>query len=164
MTIYESDLPGIGRKFQIMARSGDKLVIVVHDDGRRELYHFYHNDPDESISMVALDDYEARQAAGIIGGLTYRPKALESLQLALDDLVIDWCKVELDFDCVNKTIGELRVRKTTGASILAIVEPDHSKKINPGPDQILRQGATLVIAGERAQVRALRHLIARGSQ
>jgi len=66
-TISESNLPGVGRKFQIEAASGDRLTIVIHDDGTRELYHFARKSPDKVASVVTLSDSEARQVAGIIG-------------------------------------------------------------------------------------------------
>lgn len=162
-TIKETDLPGIGRKFQVDARSGDRIVVVVHDDGKRELYHFHNDDPDESISMVTLDDAEARLVAGIIGGMAYRPRALETVEVALGDLLIDWLRVEPGSPCVGKTIGDLRVRQRTGASIMAIIHKDHTKKINPGPDQVLQAESTLVVAGERSHVKACKDLLASGS-
>jgi len=163
-TIRESDLPGIGRKFQIEAQSGDKLIVVVHDDGRRELYHFDPNDPDELLSMVTLNDTEARQVAGIIGGLNYTPKALESMSITLEELVIEWYKIELGSAAIGQTIGQLQVRQATGATIMAIIEKDGRKHINPGPDQTLAEDVTVVIAGERQQVQAFKRLITQGSQ
>jgi TrkA domain protein len=163
-TIREADLPGIGRKFQIEAQSGDKLIVVVHDDGRRELYHFDPNDPDELLSMVTLNDTEARQVAGIIGGLNYTPKALESMSITLEGLVIEWYKIELGSAAIGQTIGQLQVRQATGATIMAIIEKDGRKHINPGPDQTLTEDVTLVIAGERQQVQAVKRLITQGSQ
>ncbi|MFZ5642200.1 MAG: cation:proton antiporter regulatory subunit [Bacillota bacterium] len=164
MTMYrESDLPGIGKKFQINTRSGDKLVIIIHDDGRREMHHFYDDDPEESLSMVTLDDAEARRVGGILGGMAYMPKSLESVDVAFDEMVIEWYKVEPEAKSIGKTIGDLHIRKRTGAAIIAIVKRDQMKIINPGPGQIIKEGATIVILGDRGQVKACKRLIVDGS-
>ncbi|WP_027363256.1 cation:proton antiporter regulatory subunit [Desulfotruncus alcoholivorax] len=162
-TIRETDLPGIGRKFQIDTRSGDKLVIVVHDDGKREMHHFDYNDPDESISMITLDDSEARRVGAILGGMVYMPKALESVDVAFDEMVIEWFKVEPEAKGIGKTIGDLHIRKKTGAAVIAVILKDQAKVINPGPEQMIYKGATLVVLGERGQVKACKRLINDGS-
>ncbi|WP_433938716.1 cation:proton antiporter regulatory subunit [Paenibacillus lautus] len=159
--IRESDLPGIGKKFLIQARSGDRLVVVIHDDGRRELYHFEDDDPEETISQITLEDDEARQIAGIIGGMTYKPKALETIEVTLEDLIIEWARIEPHYKCVGQSIAGLQVRQRTGANVLAIVNKKE-QKINPGPDDILTAGSTLVLAGERKQIKQLKELLVNG--
>ena len=161
-TISEANLPGVGRKFQIEAASGDWLTIVIHDDGTRELYHFARKAPDRVASVVTLSDSEARQVAGIIGGLTYVPKALPSAEIVLEDLLIQWYTIEPDSACIGRTIGDLEVRKLTGASIVSIIEPDREKRLNPGPDTALNEGATLILAGDRQTIERLKHLLVYG--
>ncbi|MGG1878326.1 cation:proton antiporter regulatory subunit [Paenibacillus cisolokensis] len=159
--IRETDLPGIGKKFLIQARSGDKLVVVIHDDGRREMYHFDNDNPEETLSQITLEDDEARQIAGILGGMTYKPRALETIEVTLEDLMIEWTRIEPHFKCVDKSIAELQVRPRTGANIIAIIKRNE-QKINPGPDDKLLAGATLVLAGERKQIKQLKELLAHG--
>lgn len=161
--IKETDLPGIGRKFLLNTRSGDKLVVIVHDDGRRELYHFYREDPDDSISMVTLDDEESRCIAAILGGMAYRPQSLDTVEVALGDMVIDWYKIEPEAFAIGKTIGELGIRQLTGGTVIAIIEHDQSKTINPGPESMIKNGATVVILGEKSQVKACKQLLSHGS-
>lgn len=161
-TISESNLPGVGRKFQIETASGDRLIIVIHDDGRRELYHFTRKNKDRAASVVTLADSEARQVAGIIGGLTYVPKSLPSAEVLLDDLVLEWYTIEQGSACVGKTIYELQVRTATGASIVSIIEPNRTNRVNPEADTVLNEGATLILAGDRRTITALKRLLVRG--
>ena len=156
-TVRESDLIGIGKKFQIKTSYGDEMVIVIHDDGRREIYS-YDEEENESKCVMTLNDEESRQVAGIIGGLSYTPKAVETIELAIDDLLIEWYKVPSDSDSVKKSIGELEVRKKTGASIIAAIQED-TTIINPGPEYEISPGSTLIVAGKRNQIKLLKKIL-----
>src|ERR1044072_1592873 len=161
-TIRESNLPGVGHKFQIEATTGDRLTIVIHDDGTRELYHFMRKNPDRVASVVTLTDSEARQVAGIIGGLTYVPKALPSAEIVLDDLLLQWYTIEPGSYCIGKTIRDLQIRTVTGASIVSLIEPDRRKRTNPEADTVLNEGATLILAGDRRTIDSLKRLLIHG--
>ncbi|MDF2722273.1 MAG: yhaT [Paenibacillus sp.] len=160
--IRESDLPGIGRKYEVETLSRERLVIVVHDDGRREIFTPDRDDPDENMLVFTLEDDEARAIGAIIGGMNYKPKALETIEVVLNDLIIEWYRIGAEYPCVGKTIGELGVRQRTGANIIAAVYPDESHHINPGPDYRLKGGSTLIVAGERNQIKVLKQLLTHG--
>jgi TrkA domain protein len=163
MNVREIDLPGIGKKFHITTRGGDKLVVIIHDDGRRELYHFEYDDPDESISMISMDDDEARIVAAIVGGMTYVPRALEKVDMAFDELIIEWYKIDGSYKAIGKSIGELDVRQNSGAMIIAVIEKNHSKHVNPGPEFVIPAYSTLVVVGEREQQRLFKLILLNGS-
>jgi TrkA domain protein len=163
-TISEAFLPGVGRKFQVETLSGDRLVIVIHDDGMRELYHFTRKNLDRPVSVLRLDDGEARQIAGIIGGLTYVLRSLPRAEVILGDFVLEWFTIEAEAACIGRTIRDLQVRTRTGASIVSIIEPDQTKRINPEADTILSEGATLIVAGDRRTIDALKRLLVEGRE
>ena len=161
-TISESNLPGVGKKFQIETTIGDRLVIVIHDDGRREIYHFDRKRLDRADSVVTLTDGEARQIAGIIGGLSYVPKALAPTELILDDLVLEWFRIEPDAASVGKSLRDLQARSVTGASVVSIIEENRIKRINPEADTVITANATLILAGDRKNIARLKSLLTAG--
>lgn len=162
MNIHETYLPGIGKKYLMDMQNGDKIAIIIHDNGRREIYHFDPKDLDTTISMVTMSDEEARQVAGIIGGMTYHPKALETVDISIEGLVIEWHKIDANAKCIGKQIGEIDVRKNTGATIIAVIEQGSKKQISPGADYVFQPNSTLVLTGERAQIKKLKELLHNG--
>lgn len=161
-SISESNLPGVGRKFQIDTLTGDRLTIVIHDDGTRELYHFSRKSLDRPASVLRLTDGEARQIAGIVGGLTYVPKSLPATEIVLEDLILEWFTLPEGAVAAGKTISELRVRTRTGASIVSIIEPNRTTRTNPEAATLLNEGATLILAGDRRSNAKLKHLLVTG--
>jgi TrkA domain protein len=135
---------------------------VIHDDGDREIYYFDRKNMDRAASVITLTDGEARQIAGIVGGLTYVPKALPTAEVVLDDLVLDWFTIEAGAAAIGKTIRELQPRTLTGASIVSLIEADRVKRTNPEADTMLNEGATLVLAGDRRTISQLKKLLING--
>ncbi len=161
-TISEAYLPGIGRKFQIETVRGDRLIIIIHDDGMREIYYFERKQMERAASVITLTDGEARQIAGIVGGLSYVPKALPNAEVVLDDLVLEWFTIEPGAACIGKTIRDLQARTVSGASIVSLIEPNRVSRTNPEADTVLNEGATLILAGDRQNIAALKRLLTEG--
>ena len=155
MNIHEIELPGIGKKYEIITKSTDKVVIIIHDDGRRDIYYFDQEDYEEAIASTTFDDTESRQIAAIIGGMTYAPKALETIEMAFDDLVIEWSKVEPGALAVNQTIGNLNIRQSYEVNIVAIIKRNQKKIHTPGPETLLEVGDTVIVSGQRHQVKTI---------
>lgn len=128
---------------------------MLHDDGRREMYHCDQEDEDEYLANITLTDSEARQIAAILGGIIYKPKALETIEVAFDDLIIEWFKVAKQAAAVNRSIGELDIRQSYGVTIIAIIKKNHQKLLNPGPETLIEEGDTLVVSGERETLKKL---------
>ena len=157
MDVREHDLPGVGKKFAITTGGGDRLTVVIHNTGHREVY-FFESGEDFPAYAVRLDDGEARKLGAILGGAYFQPAVAESMDVVLDQLSVEWLKVRPDSPLAGKTIGEAAVRKRTGASIIAVLRGGDALP-NPGPDHAIAAGDTLVVVGERAQVRALYALL-----
>ncbi len=163
MNIREIDLPGIGKKFEILTKSKEKIVIIVHDDGRREVYNFSKDDYDEYESNITLDDEEARQISAILGGIIYTPKELEKMDMVFDDLVIEWFKVEPGAEAIDKSIGELQIRKAYKVTVIAIIRKNKEKVVNPGAEHIIKEGDTIIVSGEKDQLKGfIKNLLQKG--
>ncbi|MCY7782557.1 MULTISPECIES: cation:proton antiporter regulatory subunit [unclassified Bacillus (in: firmicutes)] len=155
MRVRESELPGIGQKVEMITRNHDKISIIIHHDGRRELYYFDENDHEECVASVQFDDAEARQISAILGGMAYKPKALESVEAALDDLIIEWFKTETGAPAIHHTIGDLDAGKEYQVTVIAIIKKNQKKQLNPGSETVIDEGDTLVISGERNGLKRL---------
>ena len=157
--LRETRLPGIGTNFTLRLDDGGRLAVILHNDGRRELYFFRHADDEEPRAVIALDDDEARQIGAVIGGAYERPKIVEDLELALGELLIEWVRVPDDSPLIGKTLAECALRAQTGITIIAILrEPE--PVTGAQPDDVIQQGDTLVTVGKGGQYAAFRRLLA----
>ncbi len=141
----EADLPGIGKKISCSTYSKEKVVLIIHHDGKRELYIMGKDgEPEAGVAML---DEEARRLGGFLSGAMYKPKAVEDLELALEGIRIDWYKLEKDSPVVGKAIGGLGIRKKTQISIIAILRNDTFIP-NPSSDDVFQEGDTCVVIGK----------------
>jgi TrkA domain protein len=154
MKVEEVALPGVGRKFTITVGSGDRLVIVVHSSGKRELQYFEVGEDDEPRAALDLTDEEAREVGAILAGVLFHPEAVGDTQSKLGQKVIEWIKVLPGSRLAGKRVGEIPL--PPGAHLLAVDRPGAPLVPNPGPEVVLEVGDTLVVAGTREAVEALK--------
>jgi TrkA domain protein len=159
--LEETRLPGIGTKFTLRLEGGGRLSVILHNDGRRELYYFGHAHDEEPRAVIGLDDDEARHLGAVIGGAYERPKIVEDLEMALGELTIEWLPVPDSSPWIGKTLAECGFRAKTNITVIAILrEPEPISGAQPG--DVIEHGDTLVTVGKAGSYRAFRTLLAIG--
>ena len=155
--LRETRLPGVGVKYTLRLDDGDRLAIIMHNDGQRELYVFQGDDEDPR-AVVRLDDDEARQLGAVLGGAYERPKIVEDLEMALGELTIEWLRVPDDSPTIGKTLAECGFRAKTGITVIAILREPESIS-GAQPDDVVKRGDTLVTVGKAGSYGPFRALL-----
>ncbi len=157
MRVEEVDLPGVGRKFTVRTATGDELVIVVHHSGRRQLLLYEGaggaGEPDDEPSAALdLSDEEARELGAILGGVLFHPELTGAAAARAAEQAIEWVDVP-GGPLVGARLGDVAPRG--GAHVVAVSRAG-SLLPRPPAETRLEAGDTLVLAGPRAAVDALK--------
>jgi TrkA domain protein len=150
MSISEEDLPGIGRRYEIIASRGQRVVLIIHHSGRRDLYIMERHREDPAC-VVELTDDQARRIGAILGGAFFKPAVVEEIERVVGEFVVDWVTVGDDAPAVGKSIQDLQVRRRSGMSVVAIVRGKQTIT-GPDPSEVLALGDRLVVVGRREDI------------
>jgi TrkA domain protein len=153
--IEEQDLPGIGKKFSIPTLTGGVISVIIHNEGRRDLY--VSSDPDEDPFVIILSDEEARKLSSILGDTYFKPTPIVRLKQALTE-DINAIKVPSGSSVIEKPIRELDIRKKTGASIVTIIRGEEIIR-NPDPDTHLLENDLLMVLGTISSIKKLEKML-----
>lgn len=157
MRVYESEVPGVGRKFELELTGGRSVVVVLHHDGRCEL--FRRDGPDaDGEKILDLKGEQANRLGSILEGAYFESVDVDSLSVPLGDAIIEWVEVVPDSPVAGKTLGESKIRTETGTSVIAIQRGEETIS-NPPPETTLEPGDLLVAVGTREEQAELDALI-----
>jgi TrkA domain protein len=154
--IHETELPGVGIRQEFDTVGGVRLGVLTTRSGRRELLLYDREDTDACRAVVHLDPEDSATLTELLGAGRVTDTAAPLQRL--EGLAIDWLTVPVDSPLADRSIADAAVRKTTGASIVAII---HGTETNaaPGPDNILAAGDVLVTVGTPEAVDAFARLL-----
>lgn len=152
--VTETPLPGVGVRFEFLTEGGDRVGVLHHRTGRRELLIYDPDDPDACREVVPLEEAESRTLSELLGGSKVM-EGLGKLQQVVEGLAIDWLPIGPGRPYVGRTIGDTRARTRTGSSIVAVLRGDEAFPA-PGPEFRIEAGDTLVVVGTP---RGIEHLV-----
>lgn len=157
--IEEVPLPGIGVRFDFTTESGQRVGVVHHRGGRRELFIAPRDDPDTALMSLELTDDDAHTFAEVLG-VSPVIEAMSQVQ-QVEGLAMDWLPIEEDSPYASKTIGDGRIRTRTGVSVVAVIRGSEHFP-SPGPDFVFQPDDTMVVVGTAKGIEAVKSILTNG--
>jgi TrkA domain protein len=155
--IRETVLPGVGVRHEFTTASGERLALLTHRSGRRELAVYDDpRDPDASRTVLHLSPDDTVTFGELLGTSQVSEAILGAQRL--EGLAIDWLTVPANSGVVGTTIADGQFRTKTGVSVVAIVRDDVTIPA-PEPDTSFESGDVVVAVGTPEGLQLLRTLL-----
>ena len=154
--VTEMHLPGVGVRFEFTTTDGDRVGVLCHHSGRREIYLYDERDPDVAQAVIRLSGDDARAMTELLGA-TQVNEQLASMQ-RIEGLNIDWIELPDDSPMAGRTIADGELRTRTGASVVAVIR-DTTTEAAPGPDFAFEAGDVAVSVGTTEGLEQLRQAL-----
>jgi TrkA domain protein len=155
--VSETPLPGVGVRHEFVTAGGERVAVLTHRTGRREVAIYDRDDPDASMAVLHLNPDETRTLAELLG-VSPVSEAVSAVQQRLEGLAIDWVTIPPGAGIVGTTIADGAFRSRTGASIVAVVRGEETLAA-PGPDHRFNGGDVVVAVGTTTGLTQLRDLL-----
>lgn len=155
--VTETQLPGVGVRHEFRTVAGERLSVLSHRTGRREVA-VYNNraDPDACSTVLHLSPDDTRTLAELLGGSPVS-EAVNEVQ-RLQGVAIDWIPIRPGAQLAGATIGDGRIRTRTGTSVVALVRGDTTVPA-PGPEATIEAGDIVVAVGTPDGLRQAREIL-----
>ncbi len=155
--ISETSLPGVGVRLEFATDSGERVGVLVHHGGRREVMVYDAEDPDICRTVMHLNVQESL-ALGELLGSPRISEVLTGVEQEIEGLSIAWLTVPEASPFDGKSIGEGMIRTRTGVSIVAVVRGGQT---HPAPDPAfkLASGDVAVAVGTPPGIDSVRAML-----
>ena len=161
MVIYEAEVPGVGKRFEIQTGGDERIVVIVHHDGKRDV--FRRQDPAaDAEKLFDLSSNQARELMTALGGADFQPLDLADADIPLGEAIMEWVEVSEDSALSGETLEDAGIGEKTGVTIAAI-QREEETLASPGARDVLSPGDILVVIGTRAEQQAFTALLETGS-
>jgi TrkA domain protein len=145
VNVEVTPLPGIGVRKDFALRSGRRIGVINHRDGKIELILSKADDPDACVAEIPLSYDEAGALANLLGA----PQLVAQLAEEHKDLPgIRTKQLPVNegspFD--GRPLADTAMRTRTGVSLVAVMRAGQVHP-SPGPDFTLAAGDLLVAVG-----------------
>lgn len=155
--VTETQLPGVGVRYDFETVDGERVGVVAHHSGRRDVLAYDPDDPDVGHTVLQLGTDDARTMSELLGG-TQVSEMLGAVQQRIEGLALDWVEVPDGSGMVDRSIGEGDLRARTGAYVVAVIRDGRTEPA-PGPDFRFAAGDVVVTTGTPPGLELLRSVL-----
>lgn len=161
MVIYEAEVPGVGKRFEVETGDDERFVVIVHHDGKREV--FRRDGPDaDAEKLFDLSSSQAREISTVLEGADFQPLDLDDANLPLGEAIMEWVELPAESPLVGESLEAAQIGEQAGVTIAAI-QRDGETIGSPGADEVLSAGDILVVIGGHTDQSAFQSMVETGS-